>query len=163
MTAAKQVILVNEADEMVGSMEKMEAHRKAILHRAFSVFIFNARAGALAGQAGSLSYVERRGKIGEKIWRHAHVGVADQNQIVFCKFFELGERGNFCVRAEVFGANDKLRVAIGIFLEKFLDNFAGGIIFVRDAEKDLRLAGIVLIEPAFERGGGRCPMLHQSD
>lgn len=36
-----EVILVNEKDEILGSMEKMEAHRKGLLHRAFSVFIFN--------------------------------------------------------------------------------------------------------------------------
>src|ERR1043165_7585171 len=37
----EKVILVNERDEETGEMEKMEAHRKGILHRAFSVFIFN--------------------------------------------------------------------------------------------------------------------------
>lgn len=36
------VVLVNEFDEEIGTMEKMEAHRQALLHRAFSVFIFNA-------------------------------------------------------------------------------------------------------------------------
>ncbi len=36
-----EVILVNESDEQIGTMEKMEAHQKALLHRAFSVFIFN--------------------------------------------------------------------------------------------------------------------------
>lgn len=35
------VILVNENDEQIGLMPKMEAHEKALLHRAFSVFIFN--------------------------------------------------------------------------------------------------------------------------
>jgi isopentenyl-diphosphate Delta-isomerase len=35
------VILVDEQDRQVGVMEKMEAHQKALLHRAFSVFIFN--------------------------------------------------------------------------------------------------------------------------
>jgi isopentenyl-diphosphate delta-isomerase len=35
------VILVNEQDEPVGTMEKLEAHRKGLLHRAFSVFIIN--------------------------------------------------------------------------------------------------------------------------
>jgi isopentenyl-diphosphate delta-isomerase len=39
----QEVVLVNERDEQVGIMEKMEAHRKALLHRAFSVFIFNAK------------------------------------------------------------------------------------------------------------------------
>ncbi|NQY29611.1 MAG: isopentenyl-diphosphate Delta-isomerase [Flavobacteriaceae bacterium] len=35
------VILVDENDIQVGLMPKMEAHEKAVLHRAFSVFIFN--------------------------------------------------------------------------------------------------------------------------
>jgi len=37
----EQVILVNEKDEQIGLMPKQEAHEKAVLHRAFSVFIFN--------------------------------------------------------------------------------------------------------------------------
>jgi isopentenyl-diphosphate delta-isomerase len=37
----EMVILVNEKDEQIGLMPKMEAHQKAVLHRAFSVFIFN--------------------------------------------------------------------------------------------------------------------------
>jgi isopentenyl-diphosphate delta-isomerase len=39
--APSHVVLVNEHDEAIGTMEKMEAHEKALLHRAFSVFIFN--------------------------------------------------------------------------------------------------------------------------
>ena len=37
----EQVILVDEYDNALGLMEKMEAHRKAKLHRAFSVFAMN--------------------------------------------------------------------------------------------------------------------------
>lgn len=37
----EKVILVNEKDEQIGLMPKLEAHEKAVLHRAFSVFIFN--------------------------------------------------------------------------------------------------------------------------
>ncbi|UPQ79647.1 isopentenyl-diphosphate Delta-isomerase [Flavobacterium azooxidireducens] len=37
----EKVILVNENDEPIGLMEKLEAHEKAVLHRAFSVFILN--------------------------------------------------------------------------------------------------------------------------
>ncbi len=37
----EEVILVNEDDQAIGTMEKMEAHRKGTLHRAFSVFVFN--------------------------------------------------------------------------------------------------------------------------
>jgi isopentenyl-diphosphate delta-isomerase len=35
------VILVDENDTELGSMEKLEAHQKGVLHRAFSVFVFN--------------------------------------------------------------------------------------------------------------------------
>lgn len=41
-----QVILVNEKDEIVGAMEKMAAHELGVLHRAFSIFVFNSN-GAL--------------------------------------------------------------------------------------------------------------------
>lgn len=37
----EMVILVNEKDEKIGLMPKQEAHEKAQLHRAFSVFVFN--------------------------------------------------------------------------------------------------------------------------
>ena len=37
----EKVILVNEKDEPIGLMPKLEAHEKAMLHRAFSVFILN--------------------------------------------------------------------------------------------------------------------------
>ncbi|MBT0608348.1 isopentenyl-diphosphate Delta-isomerase [Aequorivita echinoideorum] len=37
----EKVILVNDKDEQIGLMPKQEAHEKGILHRAFSVFVFN--------------------------------------------------------------------------------------------------------------------------
>ena len=39
----EQVILVDENDDQLGLMPKLEAHQKAVLHRAFSVFIFNTK------------------------------------------------------------------------------------------------------------------------
>src|SRR6267142_766406 len=38
-----QLILVNEKDEMVGIGAKLKIHREGLLHRAFSIFIFNSR------------------------------------------------------------------------------------------------------------------------
>lgn len=52
----EEVILVNEHDEQVGKMEKMEAHRKGSLHRAFSVFIFNDRNEMLLQQRAVTKY-----------------------------------------------------------------------------------------------------------
>jgi isopentenyl-diphosphate Delta-isomerase len=51
-----EVILVNEHDEQLGTMEKMEAHEKALLHRAFSVFIFNDQGEMLLQQRAPAKY-----------------------------------------------------------------------------------------------------------
>lgn len=37
----EQVILVDTNDQALGTMEKMEAHQKGVLHRAFSILLFN--------------------------------------------------------------------------------------------------------------------------
>ena len=39
----EQVVLVDEQDQEVGLMEKLEAHEKGRLHRAFSVLLFNSK------------------------------------------------------------------------------------------------------------------------
>ena len=41
MMKEEMVILVDENDNELGLMEKLKAHKKGVLHRAFSVFIFN--------------------------------------------------------------------------------------------------------------------------
>lgn len=52
----EQVILVNEQDEKIGLMEKIEAHEKALLHRAFSVFIINDKEEILLQQRALSKY-----------------------------------------------------------------------------------------------------------
>ena len=52
----EEVILVNGQDEPVGTMEKMEAHYQAALHRAFSVFLFNSRGEMLLQQRAKSKY-----------------------------------------------------------------------------------------------------------
>ncbi|HEY1017669.1 MAG TPA: isopentenyl-diphosphate Delta-isomerase [Sediminibacterium sp.] len=52
----EQVILVDEQDVLTGTMEKMAAHEKAVLHRAFSVFIFNAQGEMLLQQRAREKY-----------------------------------------------------------------------------------------------------------
>jgi isopentenyl-diphosphate delta-isomerase len=54
--AEELVILVNENDEQIGLMPKMEAHEKAVLHRAFSVFIFNDKNELLLQQRAAHKY-----------------------------------------------------------------------------------------------------------
>ena len=51
-----EVILVNEKDEAIGAMEKMKAHSDGLLHRAFSVFIFNSKGEMLIQQRAVKKY-----------------------------------------------------------------------------------------------------------
>jgi isopentenyl-diphosphate delta-isomerase len=50
------VILVDPQNREVGRMEKLEAHEKGILHRAFSVFLFNAQGQTLLQQRAASKY-----------------------------------------------------------------------------------------------------------
>ena len=52
----EQVILVNEKDEQIGLMPKLEAHQKALLHRAFSVFILNKKGELMLQQRAAHKY-----------------------------------------------------------------------------------------------------------
>ncbi len=52
----EQVVLVDELDNPIGTMEKMEAHEKALLHRAFSIFIFNNEGEMLLQQRALSKY-----------------------------------------------------------------------------------------------------------
>lgn len=52
----EHVILVNERDEELGTMEKMQAHERGILHRAISIFLFNDKAEMLLQQRATGKY-----------------------------------------------------------------------------------------------------------
>lgn len=51
-----EVILVDENDNSIGSMEKLKAHQKGVLHRAFSVFIYNSIGEVLLQKRASGKY-----------------------------------------------------------------------------------------------------------
>lgn len=50
------VVLVNSEDQDIGEMEKMQAHQKGVLHRAFSVFLFNSNGDTLLQKRASSKY-----------------------------------------------------------------------------------------------------------
>jgi isopentenyl-diphosphate delta-isomerase len=54
--AEENVILVTEKDEPIGLMPKLEAHEKAVLHRAFSVFILNSNNEIMLQQRAKHKY-----------------------------------------------------------------------------------------------------------
>ena len=94
----EEVILVNEQDEQLGLMPKMEAHKKALLHRAFSVFVFNNKNELLLQQRAKDKYHS------PKLWTNtccSHQRNGETN-------LEAGKRrlyeemGFFCELKEVF-------------------------------------------------------------
>ncbi len=50
------VILVDENDKQIGTEEKLTAHQKGLLHRAFSIFIFNSKGKMLIHKRASSKY-----------------------------------------------------------------------------------------------------------
>lgn len=76
----EMLILVNEQDEQIGEMEKMEAHRKGLLHRAFSVFLFNAK-GEVMMQQRSLEKYHSPGLWSNTCCSHPHVGESLQEAV----------------------------------------------------------------------------------
>lgn len=51
-----EVILVDEANNQIGTIEKLLAHQKGLLHRAVSVFIFNTKGNMLLQQRSKDKY-----------------------------------------------------------------------------------------------------------
>ena len=52
----EKVILVDKSDNQLGLMPKMEAHLKGVLHRAFSVIVFNSKGEVLLQKRASTKY-----------------------------------------------------------------------------------------------------------
>lgn len=55
-TDDEQLILVNEQDDEIGVSDKLSVHRQGLLHRAFSVFIFNSEGKLLLQQRADTKY-----------------------------------------------------------------------------------------------------------
>lgn len=56
VTLSPDLLLVTEQDEVVGTAEKMQVHHDGVLHRAFSVLIFNAAGEYLLQQRAVQKY-----------------------------------------------------------------------------------------------------------
>jgi len=95
--SVEYVILVSEDDEPLGTMEKMEAHEQAKLHRAFSVFIFNSQGELILQQRAGHKYhspllwtntVCSHPRKGEKTAAAAHRRIVEEMGFD-CKFEEV--------------------------------------------------------------------------
>jgi isopentenyl-diphosphate delta-isomerase len=87
----EQVILVDSQDNQIGLMEKMEAHEKALLHRAFSVFLFNTK-GEMLLQRRALTKYHSGGLWTNACCSHPRAGETNLEAATRRTFEELGIR-----------------------------------------------------------------------
>lgn len=52
----ERVVLVSPEDKVLGQMEKLQAHQSGVLHRAFSVFLFNSKGEMLLQKRAQSKY-----------------------------------------------------------------------------------------------------------
>ena len=101
-----QLILVNEKDEMVGAGEKLKIHRHGLLHRAFSIFIFNSH-GELLLQRRAPGKYHSPGLWSNTCCGHPHLGEQVLAAAQIRLKFEMGlgcqldAFGSFIYRADV--------------------------------------------------------------
>lgn len=104
------VILVNETDEVIGYMKKMEAHRTGLLHRAFSVLIFDNEKRLLMHQRAKSKY-HSGGLWTNTCCSHQH---ADEDTVTAAHRRLLEEMGFDCDLEERFSFLYKAEMETGL-------------------------------------------------
>lgn len=120
----EKVILVNERDEKIGFEEKIKAHLKGKLHRAFSIFIFNKK-GELLIQKRAQSKYHSGGLWSNTCCSHPR---PNENLIAAAKRRLKEEMGIETELKEVFSLTYKSKVGSLIeneFDHVFIGNFNG--------------------------------------
>ncbi len=91
------IILVDGEDKQIGTGEKMEVHRAGLLHRAFSVFVFNSKGETLLQQR-ALGKYHSAGLWTNTCCSHPRVG---ENTLVGAKRRLKEEMGIVCELEEI--------------------------------------------------------------
>lgn len=118
----EQVILVDKNDLPIGQMEKMEAHEKGALHRAFSIFIFNTN-NELLLQQRAVSKYHSGGLWTNTCCSHPRVG---ENNLDAAKRRLLEEMGMVCNLDYIFNFTYRAEFEDGL-TEHELDHVFFGI------------------------------------
>jgi isopentenyl-diphosphate delta-isomerase len=92
------VILVDENDSPIGSEEKIKAHQDALLHRAFSIFVFNQK-GELLIQQRNLNKYHSAGLWSNTCCSHPR---SEENTLTSTHRRLKEEMGFDCVLSEIF-------------------------------------------------------------
>jgi isopentenyl-diphosphate delta-isomerase len=132
-----QVILVDENDKQYDYIEKMEAHKKGLLHRAFSVFVFNDK-GELLLQQRALNKYHSGGLWTNACCSHPQPG---ENTLVAAKRRLFEEMGFNIPLQKIFHFVYKAEVDKGLteyeFDHVFAGEYCGEINFNKEEVMDL--------------------------
>jgi isopentenyl-diphosphate delta-isomerase len=115
------VILVNDKDQPLGAMEKMEAHEKGVMHRAFSVFIFNS-SGQLLLQRRALEKYHSPGLWSNTVCSHPRTG---EQTIDAAHRRMVEEMGFDCDLQKAFDFTYRANVGGGLIEHEFDHVFTG--------------------------------------
>ncbi len=121
MKEAEYVILVDEKDKEVGTMEKLQAHREGKLHRAVSVIIFNAKKEMLLQKRATVKYHSAN------LWSntccsHPRPGESNLDAAKRRLYEEMGLR---CELQEMFNLTYELKLEDGLTEHEYDHVFAG--------------------------------------
>lgn len=117
----EKVILVNYKDEKQGLMDKMQAHIEGVLHRAFSIFIFNSQ-GELLLQQRALSKYHTPGLWTNTCCSHPRDGESLEQAT---KRRLMEEMGMHCELTKIFDFIYKADVGLGLTEHEFDHVFVG--------------------------------------
>lgn len=115
------VILVDKFDNPIGTMEKLEAHQKGLLHRAFSVFIFNSKHELLL-QKRALNKYHSAGLWTNTCCSHPRV---NEDNLAAANRRLLEEMGLSCQLAYAFNFLYKSKLEEGLIEHEFDHVFVG--------------------------------------
>ena len=118
---SNKIVLVDRQDIECGTMEKLEAHQKGLLHRAFSVFIFNNDNELLIHQRNFLKYHSGG------LWSNTCCGHPRPNENVEAAAFRRleEEMGFTCVLEKEFDFIYKATFGNGLIEHEFDHVFSG--------------------------------------
>jgi isopentenyl-diphosphate delta-isomerase, type 1 len=118
---SEYIIAVDEFDKEIGSIEKMEAHYKGILHRAFSILVFNSD-NQLLLQKRSVQKYHSPGLWTNTCCSHPQFG-EDLHTAVYRRIKE--EMGFTCNLKEIFSFIYKVEFEDNLFENEFDHVFIG--------------------------------------
>lgn len=147
---AEEIILVNEKDEPIGVMEKIEAHKKGLLHRAFSIFIFN-RNGEMLLQQRALNKYHSAGLWSNACCSHPRPG----EDLEEAAHRRLKEEMGFDTRLEkIFDFVYEVKFDNGLTEHEFDHVFAGiydgPVHYHKEEVMDVRFSSIEMVRDSLE-------------